>query len=317
MSCIARLPPGVRSAAIEKALLSLTVAAAPGNSLEGMVRRCHVGYNRTMDGNGFAGTLRQLRTRHKISQLELAERAGTTQRYVSFIEGGRSMPGRNMVVRLAEALDLPLRDRNGLLMACGYAPAYPESSLEDSGLRPVLGALRHVLDGHLPYPAIVINRFGVLIAANRAFDMLTEGISPELLEPPVNVYRLALHPLGMAPRVRNLAALARHVRAGLRQESLRDPAPELESLLEELERYVPTLGQMVASDDLGFAVPVRLDSPFGTLQLITTIATFATALDVTVAELRLEAFLPADTATASVLAGLSPRRQPVTEATPT
>ncbi len=263
-----------------------------------------------MDGNGFVETLRQLRARRKLSQLELAALAGTTQRHISFIESGRSMPGRGMVVRLAESLDLPLRDRNDLLLAGGYAPGYPETSLQDPKLGLMLGALQHVLDGHLPYPAIVINRVGTLIAANQAFDVLTDGVLPELLEPPINVYRLALHPLGMASRVRNLAGLVRHVRAGLRQESLRNPTPELESLLEELNGYVSAPGPETVPDDLGFAVPLLLDSPFGTLQLITTIATFATALDVTVAELKLEAFLPADAKTASVLAGLYPQRQP-------
>jgi len=171
-------------------------------------------------------------------------------------------------------------------------------------LRPVLDALQHVLDGHLPYPAIVTNRFGGLIAANQAFGVLIDGAAPALLEPPINVYRLALHPLGMAPRVRNLGELIRHVRAALRHELLRSPAPELTSLLHEFDGYAPPADPETGPNDLGFAVPLRLDSPFGTLQLITTIATFATPLDVTVAELRLEAFLPADATTASALAGL-------------
>ncbi|MGH3427639.1 MAG: helix-turn-helix domain-containing protein [Mycobacteriales bacterium] len=260
-----------------------------------------------MDGRSFTDTLRQLRARYKLSQLELAARAGTTQRHVSFIESGRSIPGRGMVIRLAESLDLSLRDRNDLLLASGYAPAYPETSLQDPTLRPMLTALDHVLEGHLPYPAIVVNRFGTLVAANQAFNVFTDGVLRELLEPPVNVYRLALHPLGMAPRVRNLAGLVRHIQVGLRHELLRNRTPELASLLEELDQYVPSSGPETDPENVGFAVPLEFDSPLGTLRMIATIATFATAVDVTVAELKLEAFLPADAATASIFAKLHPR----------
>lgn len=153
----------------------------------------------------FPGTLRDRRTRGHLSQLDLALRAGTTQRYLSFIESGRSVPGRNMVVRLGEALELPLRERNELLLAAGYAPAYPESSLDDPELAPVRTAIDHILRGHQPYPALVVDRAGDLIAANSAFDLITEGAAPELVGPGRNVYRLALHPDGLAPRIRNLA----------------------------------------------------------------------------------------------------------------
>lgn len=151
--------------------------------------------------------LRRVRARRKLSQLELAQRAGTTQRHLSFIESGRSTPGRGLVIRLAESLELPLRERNDLLLAFDYAPAYPESNLQDPALLPVLAALQHILDGHLPFPAIIVN-CGELVAANPAFQAFTDDVAPELLTPPINAYRLALHPRGLGPRICNLAEWA-------------------------------------------------------------------------------------------------------------
>lgn len=144
------------------------------------------------------------RRRRRVSQLELALRAGTTQRHVSFIEGGRSVPGRAMVVRLAEALEVPLRERNALLLASGYAPAYHETRFDDPKLDPVRTALARVLDGHLPYPAVIVDRHGDLVVANDAFGVLTDGVAAQLREPPVDVPRLLLHPHGLAPRIANL-----------------------------------------------------------------------------------------------------------------
>jgi transcriptional regulator with XRE-family HTH domain len=247
----------------------------------------------------FPEALRTRRTRRQISQMELALRAATTQRHVSFMESGRSTPGRAMVVRLAESLQLPLRERNDLLLAAGYAPVYPETSLDDPMLAPVRTALGHILTGHLPYPAMVVDRHGDLVAANDAFDVLTEGAAAELLAPPVNVYRLALHPEGMAPRIVNLAQWAYHILDRLQQESRRNPDSRLATLHAELEEHVPD--RMPPADHLGFAVPLQLRSRHGELRLMTTITTFATAVDVTIAELKLEAFLPADQQTAAIL----------------
>src|SRR4051794_18212448 len=164
----------------------------------------------------FPSELRRWRTTRRLSQLELAIRADTTQRHVSFIEEGRSRPGRNVVARLAESLDLTLRDRNELLLAAGFAPAFPESPLDDAALRPVRQALDTILEGHLPYPAMVVRPHGILVTANEAFELSHAGVDPALLTPPVNVFRLALHPDGVAPRVRNLSAWARHITANLR-----------------------------------------------------------------------------------------------------
>jgi transcriptional regulator with XRE-family HTH domain len=229
----------------------------------------------------------------------LAVRAGTTQRHVSFIEQGRSRPGRNVVVRLSEALDLSLRERNELLLSAGFAPAFPESALDDDALRPVRRALDTILDGHLPYPAMVVRPYGVLVDANRAFDLFHEGVEPALLAPPVNVFRLALHPDGVASRVRNLPEWGRHITENLRAQLMRSPDPTLEALLAELEGYLPPLP--TEPDVLGFAAPLELTSTDGELRLITTLTSFATAADVTLAELHLEAFLPADETTADVL----------------
>jgi transcriptional regulator with XRE-family HTH domain len=248
----------------------------------------------------FPEALRERRTSRHLSQLDLAIRAGTTQRHVSFLETARSEPGRDMVIRLAESLELPLRERNTLLLAAGFAPAYPQTALTDPALAPVRSALEHVLAAHMPYPAIVVDRRGDLVAANEAFGLLTEGAPEELIEPPVNAYRLALHPRGLAHRVINFGQWARHVVDALQIQVLRNPDDDLSALLAELRTYIPD--QPAEPGHLGFAVPLRLHTAEGgELELMTTITTFATAVDVTISELRLEAFLPASQFTADYL----------------
>ncbi len=247
----------------------------------------------------FPSELRRWRSTRRLSQLDLAVRAGTTQRHLSFLEQGRSRPGRGVVVRLAESMELTLRERNELLRAAGFAPAFPESALDDEALRPVRQALDTILAGHMPYPALVVRQHGIFVTANRAFDVFNEGVDPALLAPPANMFRHALHPNGLAPRVRNLAEWGRHVTEHLRAVLLRSPDPALEDLLGELEGYLPPLTDDV--DPLGFAVPLELASSHGELRLITTLTSFATAADVTLSELRLEAFLPADEPTAEIL----------------
>jgi transcriptional regulator with XRE-family HTH domain len=248
---------------------------------------------------GFPSELRRWRAARRLSQLDLAVRAGTTQRHVSFLEQARSHPGRGLVVRLAESMELTRREPNELLRAAGFAPAFPESPLDDDALRPVRQALETILDGHMPFPAMVVRPHGILVAANRAFDVFHEGVDPALLAPPANMFRHALHPNGLAPRVHNLPEWGRHITHNLRAQLLRSPDPALEQLLVELEGYLPPLAGDVGV--LGFAVPLELASADGDLRLITTITSFATAADVTLAELQLEAFLPADEATAEIL----------------
>jgi transcriptional regulator with XRE-family HTH domain len=260
-----------------------------------MVRPLGARSIRAVDAVTVGTELRRWRRQRRVSQLELALLAGTTQRHVSYIEQGRSQPGRGMVLRLAEALDLPLRDRNALLHVAGHAAQYSESAFDGGELQAVRETLLRVLDGHLPAPAVLAARDGRLVAANAAFDVLSDGVAPYLLAPPVNVLRFALHPDGMAPRIANLAVWGRHVIAGLRAEG---HAGRL-SLIDELETYLPPAPPR--SDHGGFAVPLKLMCPEGMLELVTTVTRFATTVDVTLAELALEAFLPADERTAELL----------------
>lgn len=249
----------------------------------------------------FAEELKGWRRRRAVSQIELALRAGTTQRHLSFIESGRSNPGRAMVIRLAESLEVPLRERNALLLSAGYAPAYQENRWDDHELAPVRTALERVLHGHQPYPAILVDRRGDLVAANDAFHLLVRGVADDLLTPPVSVPRLLLHPSGLAPHIVNLDEWAWHVLDGLGRQADRNPNPQLTALIDELAGLIPDRPRDPGPNHLGFAVPLRLRTPDGELNLLTTLSHFGTAINVTVAELRLEAFLPADERTAAVL----------------
>ncbi|MDT5067948.1 MAG: hypothetical protein QOK02_4103 [Mycobacterium sp.] len=246
----------------------------------------------------FGAALRAWRSKRRVSQIDLAIEAGTTQRHLSFLEQGRSVPGRDIVTRLADSLQLTLRETNALLWAAGFAPAHPESPPDGQILEPVRTALQHVLDGHLPYPAMVMDGFGELVAANDAFGLMTENVAPWLLNQPVNVMRIALHPEGMAPHIVNLDDWRRHILHGMRQ---RGPHPRIDSLVEELEGYGLPAPAAAPSESLGFAIPLHLRTSDGDVRLIATISTFVTALDVTVSELRLEAFLPADRETTEIL----------------
>lgn len=251
----------------------------------------------------FARALAGWRTRRRVSQLELALRAGTTQRHVSFVESGRSLPGRAMVVRLAEALELPLRERNGLLALAGYAPAYAETALDDAKLGAVREALDRILAGHRPYPAVAVGRGSELVAANTAFWTLVEGSAAHLLDRPLNVARLMLHPEGLGGRIVNFDEWAWHIVDAVRHEAARNPDERSTPLVAELEALAgdrPSPG----ANHLGFAVPLQLRTQAGELRLITTLTQFSTAMDVTISELRIEAFLPADDATAAALAAL-------------
>lgn len=256
----------------------------------------------------FAQELRAWRTRRGLSQLDLALRTGTTQRHLSFMEQGRSSPGRTMVVRLAESLELGLRERNALLLTAGYAHPYPESELHGPVLRPVRDAVTSILAGHEPYPAMVVRPDGEVVAWNSSVDVLLDGADPALTTPPFNGYRLALHPMGMAPRIRNLPEWGQHVLGALRVATRRTPSEGLDRLVAELEAYVPP--PTPGAEHLGFAVPLRLACPEGELTLITTLTSFATAVDVTLAELRLEAFLPADDESATILRTRAAGREP-------
>jgi transcriptional regulator with XRE-family HTH domain len=246
--------------------------------------------------------LKDWRQRRRLSQLDLALDAGVSARHLSFVETGRSKPSREMVLHLAEQLDVPLRDRNHMLLAAGFAPAYEERPLDGPEMAPVREALDHVLTGHEPYPALVVDRWWNLVAANRSIALFTDGAAPHLLEPPANVLRLSLHPEGTARRVINLAEVRAHLLDRLRRQVALTADERLAALHEEVSAY-PGGETDLQPHEAGIAVPVRLRSPDDhELAFFSTIATFGTAVDITLAELSIEAFFPADEATAAYLA---------------
>jgi transcriptional regulator with XRE-family HTH domain len=261
--------------------------------------------------NRVGGLLRDWRQRRRMSQLELALEADVSTRHLSFVETGRSRPSPDMVLHLADRLEVPLRERNQLLLAAGYAPRFPARSLHDPELAPVRDALGRVLDGHEPFPAIAVDRRWNLMASNGALGPLLEGVAPELLAPPVNTLRLALHPDGVAPRILNFAEYREHLLDILTRELQLTGDPGLAELHEELVSYPHPEGDRAAgtsgSSQAARAVMVslRLAGTPATrgreLSFFSTITTFGTATEVTVAELSVEAFFPADDQTAEAL----------------
>jgi transcriptional regulator with XRE-family HTH domain len=241
---------------------------------------------------GIGPLLKTWRTKRRLSQLDLALEAGVSTRHLSFLETGRSRPSEQMVMHLAEQLDVPLRERNRMLLAAGYAPVYSQRPLDQLG--PVKDALDQLLTSHEPFPALVVDRAWNVVAANSAIPMLTAGAAAHLLEPPINALRLALHPDGMAPRIENLGQWRAHLLRDLEAQIGATGAPELEALLEEL-RALP--GPEGEPGEHEVFVPLRIDG----LSFLSTRTTFATAVDVTVSELAIEAFFPADRHTAQVL----------------
>lgn len=254
---------------------------------------------------GAGELLREWRQRRRLSQLELASSAEVSARHLSFVETGRSKPSRELLLHLAEHLEVPLRERNALLLAAGYAPVYRERSLDDEEMDPVRGALHRVLQGHEPYPAVIVDRRWDLLAANEAaLRLFTAGVSPHLIEPPINAYRLGLHPEGLAARVRNMSEYSHHLLTRLQREALVSGDPSLEALLTEVRGYPDLTHPTPVDADPAqmLFLPMELTTVDGDeLSLFSTIATFGTALDVTVAELSIEAFFPADEHTRSVL----------------
>ena len=236
----------------------------------------------------------------RLSQLDLALEAGVSTRHLSFVETGRSRPSPEMVEHLAEQLDVPLRDRNRLLLAAGYAPAYRERTLDEPQLAPIREAIDRVLAAHEPYPAVVIDRGWNLVASNASVAMLLEGVAPHLLEPPANVLRLSLHPEGVAPRIINLGEWRAHLLERLARQVALTGDPELAALHDELSAHpAPARPPQARGDEI--AVPLRIRTATGELAFVSTVATFGTAVDITVAELSIESFFPADAATAKAL----------------
>jgi transcriptional regulator with XRE-family HTH domain len=245
--------------------------------------------------------LKDWRRRRHLSQFELALDAGVSARHLSFVETGRSRPSPEMIVRLAEQLDVPLRECNQLLLAGGYALVYGQRDLQNPQMGPVR-AIERVLAGHDPYPAVVVDRHWGMVAANQAIALLTDGVAEHLLAPPVNVLRLGLHPEGLAARIINHGEWRAHLLDRLHRQSVASADPALTALHAELAAY--PVGDHGPRPDLAaneIAVVLRLAHSNGELKFISTVATFGTAVDVTMSELAIESFYPADAATAEFL----------------
>jgi len=281
-----------------------------------MVARDSVRYREAMNTAAlptFGAQLREWRQRRRLSQLDLAGDADVSTRHLSFVETGRAMPSREMVLRLADRLDVPLRERNRLLTAAGFAPMYAERRLDDPALKAAREAVELVLKGHEPFPALAIDRHWSLVSYNRAVLPLLEGVAPALLEAPINVLRLSLHPQGLAPRIVNLAQWRTHLLDRLRQQVHISADPVLAALADELsslaapvdtshERaHEKTHEKSHDTVDAGVVVPLVLRTPAGTMSFISTTTVFGTPIDITLSELALETFFPADAATAALL----------------
>lgn len=247
--------------------------------------------------------LRAWRQRRRLSQLDLACEAGISTRHLSFVETGRARPGRDMLLHLAERLEVPLRARNGLLLAAGYAPFFAERPLQDPALAAARSAVTQVLKGHEPNPALALDRHWTLLEANAAVALLLAGVAPALLQPPVNALRLSLHPEGLAPRIANLAEWRAHLLERLRRQSEATADPVLAALLEELSAY-PGPAAAPPAETESVVVPLRLRTDAGELSFISTTTLFGTPRDVTLSELAIESFFPADATTAAALRSL-------------
>lgn len=254
--------------------------------------------------------LRTWRRRRHLSQLDLAGDAGISQRHLSFVESGRSSPSRDMVLRLADQLSVPVRERNALLVAAGFAPVYRERALDAPDLAQARRAVELILAGHAPHPALAVDRHWNLVAANRTVDLLMEGVDPALLAPPANVLRLSLHPRGLAPRIANFREWRTHVVARLARQIDASGDGALGALLEELKSYPAPPGARphrpgTADPLAGIAVAFELATGAGTLSFLSTTTVFGTAVDIALSELAIESFFPADDFTARAIADLA------------
>ncbi|MFJ3492698.1 helix-turn-helix domain-containing protein [Streptomyces sp. NPDC086091] len=295
-------------------------ASRPGN---GPVSAPGSGPVSGAEGRGVGPLLRAWRERRRVSQLELALRADSSARHISFVETGRSRPSEAMVLRLAEHLDVPVRERNALLVAAGYAPRYRETPLDDPALASVRAGMERLIRGYEPYPALVVDGLYNVLAANRGITLLLEDVPESLLAPPLNAMRLTLHPRGLAPRIRNLPQWRGHLLEQLERQIALYPSGPLRELYDEVAAYpAPERGASSATecvaDDAAdgrpdgqegepadavpyFALPLRIEHRGRTLSFVSSISTFNTPLDVTVAELAIETLLPADQATVTYL----------------
>ncbi|GLQ92293.1 helix-turn-helix domain-containing protein [Dyella acidisoli] len=245
--------------------------------------------------------LREWRRHRRLSQLDLANHAEISTRHLSFVESGRAQPSRDMILHLAEYLDIPLRERNALLVAAGFAPVFPERPLEDASMDAARRLIEQLLQGFEPYPALTIDRHWHLVASNQAVLRLMDGVAPELLQPPINVLRLSLHPDGLAPRIRNLAEWRAHLMHRLQQQIEATHDPHLIALRRELQALPAPAETVSRAPASAIAVPMQLEVRGQVLSMISTTTVFGSPVDITLSELALEAFVPADAQTAEAL----------------
>jgi transcriptional regulator with XRE-family HTH domain len=256
----------------------------------------------TTDPLAFGVLLRRWRERRRLTQTDLALAANSSTRHLSYLETGKSQPSRAMVARLAELLDVPLRERNALLLAAGFAPIYRESALD--ALNAAKAAMDRVLKAHLPFPAFAVDRHWNVVLSNGALPQLYEGCSEALTAAPINAMRLMLHPEGMGPRIANFAAWRSYCLSVLRQQIEARADPRLQALLAEVAAYPvpPGSGETAGFDDAErLATPFRVATRFGTLSFLSTVTVFGTASDITLAELALEMLFPADDQTLEIV----------------
>jgi transcriptional regulator with XRE-family HTH domain len=259
-------------------------------------------------GHSIGELLREWRQRRRMSQLELATEAEISSRHLSFIETGRAQPSREMVLHLAEELAIPVRERNVLLVAAGYAPIFAQRALDDPALAAARRAIDLVLEAQKPYPAFAIDRHWAVVASNAALPELYAGVAPALLQPPINALRLSLHPQGLAPRIANFREWRAHLLAVTRRRIDLTGDQVLAELLREVSEYPVPAGKappQIAADEHAFAVPFKIITAAGLLSFFSTTTVFGTPVDVTLSELALELFFPADAATAEIVQRLA------------
>ncbi|WP_405570889.1 helix-turn-helix transcriptional regulator [Streptomyces phaeochromogenes] len=301
------------TAAAASASPSAARAAAP-SAARSAARSAATSTGASAVDKGVGPLLRGWREQRRVSQLELALRADSSARHISFVETGRSRPSEEMVLRLAEHLDVPVRDRNALLLAAGYAPRYPETPLDDPALDALREGVERLIQGYEPYPAFVVDATYNVVAANRGIAMLLDTVPEHLLAPPLNAMRLTLHPEGLAPRIRNLREWRGHLLAQMERDIALRRSEPLRALYEEVAAYPYPAEDSPGSEDESdegpgetvpyFALPMQIEHDGRVLSFISSISTFNTPMDVTVAELAIETLLPADPATVKYLQSL-------------
>ena len=257
----------------------------------------------------FGERLRHWRQRRRLSQLDLAHVADVSTRHLSYVETGRASPSRDLVLRLINRLDIPLRERNALLEAAGFAPMYRERSLDAPDMAGARAAVQRILDCHEPWPALAMDRHWNLVMANRMVPLLVAGAAPHLLQPPLNVLRLSLHREGLASRIANLPQWRDHLFERLRQQIHATGDSILSDLLAELSAYPSAKDRSpvaLPGEHLGVLMPFEFHTPQGVLRLVSTTTVFGSPVDITLQELALETFFPADEDTAARLRAMVP-----------